>query len=157
MLSCPHIALFSSRLQGTSSGVLWNFEIKPVELNVWKFGIRANGIRMPAQLDPKYRKVMAPLDDGECESAADIDADDEGDENSSLLQWAETCRDPHVLASHWLSPSKLAFIVPHYLPFVPEASCISSYILFCRSKASCTTWGWFRACCRIIENQIVAA
>lgn len=28
---------------------------------------------------------MAPLDDGECESAADIDADDEGDENSSLL------------------------------------------------------------------------
>lgn len=61
---------------------------------------------------------MAPLDDA---LAVDIDADDEGDENSSLLQWAETCRDRQVLTRHWslVVPFKIAFHGYSFSPVRP--------------------------------------
>lgn len=66
----------------------------------------------------RNRKVMAPLDDA---LAVDIDADDEGDENSSLLQWAETCRDRQVLTRHWslVVPFKIAFHGYSFSPVRP--------------------------------------
>lgn len=145
------ILLWKAKSIEESLGTSWNFGIQPVELNVWKClesywsKRHQNASTTWPEIEKSWRHWMmhSLLTLMQMTRVMRIAPCYSGQRHAEIVRyWHAT--------GHWLSPSKLPFMVIHSLPFVPEASCITIYIFFEGATRHHVprTWGWSRACRR---------